>query len=429
MKDNTVTNRERELLKQQRDQLKAELTAIQAAHPAGELPADVQTRWDQASTEHRAAADRLERQHVIDDMDRRAAGQPLDGSGDRRLDELRASVSLSDIIRSQLRDTRDLPGSGRARELSAELARQSGRAPAHGLLWDARAAAPGYESRIMSTGKQGSVVNDGVLVPTIQQPGAFIDLFRASLVVERAGATVLSGLSGDIAIPRRVTSVQPAFVLENEPLPLTDATFDQVRMAPKTAGCVTEISRNLAMQSSPSAEALVRDDMAKTLAELIDRAALLGDGTGALPLGVVPQAGTTTYASTGSPSWDQVLQQVDALETANVMPTAWIIGPGVRRKLMQAPRSATVAEGYLMPDMNTLAAVGVLQTGIMMPGSLLLGDFSQLVVGYWSAVEIVVNEFAQDAFMKGNLLVRAIVSMDVALRRASAFRALVPVAS
>ena len=62
-------------------------------------------------------------------------------------------------------------------------------------------------------------------------------------------------------------------------------------------------------------------------------------------------------------------------------------------------------------------------------GLLLLGDFRSLIVGYWSAVEIVVNEFAQDAFMKGNILVRAIVTMDVQVRHKQAFSVLRKAAS
>ena len=88
---------------------------------------------------------------------------------------------------------------------------------------------------------------------------------------------------------------------------------------------------------------------------------------------------------------------------------------------METPRSATLSLGYVMEDANQLAGLPVLQTGNVASGSLCVGDWSELMVGYWSAVEIVVNEFAQDAFMRGSVLVRAIVSMDVLVRRPDAF--------
>ena len=361
----------------------------------------------------------------LDDLDRRAPGTPLDGA-DRQFAELRNGVSLSAVIRAQMRDHRDTAEAGRVREVSQEIARRSGRSPANGLLFDMRRT---VEARDLTTGKQGTTPNGVALVPLIQRPDLFVDVLRSNLVIERAGARVLTDLVGDVAIPRRTVPVTPAFVTENSPLPLSDGAYDQLKMTPKTAGVVSEISRNLVLQSSPSVEALVMDDQARTLAELIDVAALMGDGTGALPYGIVPQATAQTYAHGAAPTWDGVLGALAAVEAVNVQPNAWVIGAGVRRKLMETPRSPTLSLGYVMDYPNNLIGVPVLQTNNLPAGGLLLGDFSELLVGYWSAVEIVVNEFAQGAFMKGAVLVRAIVTMDVKVRRPSAFVSLTEAAS
>ena len=409
-----------------RDAARAELRTMHDAANGGALAGEAQTRWDTLKGEIESLESAERRQALVDDLDRATPGAPLDGSGDHRFDELRNRVGVLATIRAQMRDFRDTREAGQVREVSAEIARRSGRTPTNGLMMDMRAP----ELRTLTTGKQGTAPNGAPLVPLVQRPDLFVDTLRNALVVERSGATVITDLVGDLAIARRpVQPVQPAFVLENTPLPLVDQSFDQLKMTPKTAGCVTELSRNMVLQSSPSAEALARDDMAKALAELIDRAALLGDGTGANPLGVIPQATTATYPKAGAPTWDSVLGALDSLEGANVTPSGWIIGPGVRRKLMQTPRNAAAALDFIMEDQNTLAGTGVLQTGILPAGTLLLGDFAQLIVGYWSAIEIVVNEFAQDAFMKGNVLVRSIVTVDVQVRRPRAFSVLGPAAT
>ena len=404
-----------------RDALQAEMRGLQASADGGDQAAA--TRFDAVAAELVALGSRERRQAEVDAWDRQTPGTPLDGSGDARWDELRNSVGLLGVIRAQMRDHRDTLEAGRVREISAELARRSGRSPANGLLFDMRSAP--VEARTLTTGKQGTAPNGAPLVPLIQRADQFIDVLRANLVIEQSGATVLSGLTGDIAISRRTQSVQPAFVAENQPLPLSDPSFDQLKMTPKTAGVVSEIDRNMVLQSSPAAEALCRDDQAKSLAELIDRAALLGDGTGAMPLGIIPQAQfSDTYPLAGAATYDQVLEQADNLEGAFVQPTQWIVGPGVRRKLMQTPRNAAANFDFIMNDPNMLAGVPLVQTGILPNGLLLLGDFRSLIVGYWSAVEIVVNEFAQDAFMRGNVLVRAIVTMDVQVRHKAAFSVL-----
>ena len=406
-------------VRQQIEALRVEARGLVTAAGDAAMPADAETRF--ASIEARVAELRATERRLafVDSEDRNAQGTPLD-AGDRQFNELRNSVSLSAVIRAQLRDTSNTAEAGRVRELSQEVARRSGRSPANGLLWDMRA---------MTTGKQGTPANGAALVPLVQRPDQFIDVLRNNLVIERSGARVLTDLQGDIAIPKRVTPVTPAFVTEQQALPLSDGSYAQLKMTPKTAGVVSEISRNLVLQSSPSVEALVMDDQAKTLAQLIDLAALSGNGTGANPLGVIPQATAQTYAHGGAPSWDNVLGTLSTLEGVNVQPNAWVIGAGVRRKLMETPRSATLSLGYVMEDANQLAGLPVLQTGNVVPGSLLIGAWDELMVGYWSAVEIVVNEFAQDAFMRGSVLVRAIVSMDVLVRRPDAFVSLTEAAA
>lgn len=404
----------------QREKLQAEMRGLQASADTGDQAAG--TRFDAAAAELVALGARERRQAEIDAMDHQRSGTPLNGSGDARWDETRNSVGLLSVIRAQMRDHRDTAEAGRVREISAELARRSGRSPATGLLFDMRTAP---ETRALTTGKQNTTPNGSALVPLVQRADMFTDVLRANLVIEQSGAIVLSGLSGDIAIPRRTQTVQPAFVAENQPLPLSDPAYDQIKLTPKTAGVVSELSRNMVLQSSPDAEALTRDDQARSLAELIDRAALLGDGTGANPLGIIPQAQfSDTYPLAGAPTFDQILEQPDNLEGAFVQPTQWIVGPGVRRKLMQTPRNQAASFDFIMEQPGELAGVSLTQTGILPNGLLLLGDFRQLIVGYWSAVEIVVNEFAQDAFMRGNVLVRAIVTMDVQVRHKSAFTVL-----
>lgn len=404
-------------IRQKIEALRVEARGLVTAAGDGAMPAEAETRFTaiEAETAQLRAAER--RAAFVDESDRQASGSPV-GSGDRQFDELRNSVSLSAVVRAQLRDTANTAEAGRVRELSQELARRSGRSPANGLLWDMRAAP---ETRALTTGKQGTTPNGATLVPTVQRGDQFIDVLRNNLVIERSGARVLTDLQGDIAIPKRITPVTPAFVTEQEALPLSDGAYAQLKMTPKTAGVVSEISRNLLLQSSPSVEALVMDDQAKTLAELIDRAALLGNGVGAMPLGVVPQATNGTSAATDGYGYAELLDVFDALEALSVQPNAWVVGANVRGKLSRKSRAPGTAEGFVMEDRNRLLGLPVLQTGNMTSGSLLLGAWNELMVGYWSAIEIVTNEFAQDAFMRGAVLVRAIVSMDVLVRRPNAF--------
>jgi len=56
--------------------------------------------------------------------------------------------------------------------------------------------------------------------------------------------------------------------------------------------------------------------------------------------------------------------------------------------------------------------------------ALIYGDFSSLILAYWSELDILVNPFETTAFSKGNVQIRAMVTMDVGVRYAEAFAAI-----
>ena len=52
---------------------------------------------------------------------------------------------------------------------------------------------------------------------------------------------------------------------------------------------------------------------------------------------------------------------------------------------------------------------------------MIAGDWSQMMLGIWSEVDILVNPFAETAYNKGNVLVRAMSTVDIACRHPEAF--------
>jgi hypothetical protein len=52
---------------------------------------------------------------------------------------------------------------------------------------------------------------------------------------------------------------------------------------------------------------------------------------------------------------------------------------------------------------------------------MIAGDFSDVIQGTWSAVEILLNPYADSVFSKGNLAMRIILTMDVAVRHPESF--------
>lgn len=53
--------------------------------------------------------------------------------------------------------------------------------------------------------------------------------------------------------------------------------------------------------------------------------------------------------------------------------------------------------------------------------ALIYGQWSELVIGYWSGVDILVNPYHSDVASKGGVLIHAFLDADVAVRTPLAF--------
>jgi hypothetical protein len=52
---------------------------------------------------------------------------------------------------------------------------------------------------------------------------------------------------------------------------------------------------------------------------------------------------------------------------------------------------------------------------------LIYGDWSELLIGIWSEIDILVNPYESTAYSKGNISIRAMATVDCAVRHAAAF--------
>jgi HK97 family phage major capsid protein len=423
-------------LMERRAALKTELEGLHRATPDGALPEAAQIKWDQATADLTTLEATIARQAAIDDLDRRSAsGVPLD-PGNGGFDALAKQVTILDVIRAGMGDTSE--SSGRAREVSAELERRSGR-KAQGLLFSmAHGGAP--ERRVFTT--QNPATGPGSnLIETSVWPN-LIDRLREKLVVRRMGATVLSELQGNLSIPRFKTSSQAFWVAENSPITMSDPATDAVALTPKHVGALVEISRNMVQQSSPDVVRMVENDMAQVIAVAIDRAALKGGGPNE-PKGILdPGSGVPTRGLGGAaPTWNDIITAIASVDVANALDGSlgWVtnsLAVAKMRKTLHTPGDTN--SNFLMPEPNSLAgyplaatqalpADGTVVSGGGILSSLIFGAWENLIIGYWSELDILVNPYAEQAYAKGNVQVRCMATVDVAIKQPLSFSALLGV--
>ena len=151
----------------------------------------------------------------------------------------------------------------------------------------------------------------GKTVATNLLAASFIDLLRNKMSVTAMGAQFLTGLVGNIAIPRQTGGAAAYWVAESGAPTESAAAFDQVSMSPKTVGAYSDISRKLLLQSSIDIEAFVRNDLATVMALAIDLAALNGTGASNQPTGVLKTSGIGDVAggaNGAAPTWANIVE-------------------------------------------------------------------------------------------------------------------------
>ena len=121
---------------------------------------------------------------------------------------------------------------------------------------------------------QGTDSAGGYLVPT-QHIAELVEMLYDRAVVIALGATVLDNLTGSpVEIPKQTGGATAYWPGENAAITGSDLTLDQLSLTPKVVGCLVKLSNRLIQLSNPSAEGMVRRDIAKALALAIDLKAL-----------------------------------------------------------------------------------------------------------------------------------------------------------
>ena len=274
------------------------------------------------------------------------------------------------------------------------------------------------DKRDLTVGTAGA---GGYLVATDNV--GFIEILRNRSVAFNMGVRRLSGLQGNVTIPRQ-SAAATAYWLSTEATAITESqqTFVQVALTPKTVGAYTEVSRLLLLQSSPSAEGIVTDDLAQVVAIGVDLAVLNGSGASGQPLGIIGTTGIGAVTGT-SIAYAGVLNFQEDVAASNVMPIAggYVTTPAVASLLMQRVKFSSTAsplwEGNLWD--GTMAGFRAMSSAQVPTADMLFGDWQEAVVGEWGVLEVQVNPFAD--FKAGIIGIRAMYTVDVGVRRPFAF--------
>lgn len=262
--------------------------------------------------------------------------------------------------------------------------------------------------------------DDAGLVGTQFRPDAFVDALRNASSVMQAGATMLTGLQGNIKIPKKSAASSGGWFTEGSAASESEFTTTSITLSPKTVGAYTDATRNLLMQGSPDVESLIRNDLAQALAIAIDLGALSGSGSSGQPTGVRSTSGINTkdFAAT-YPTFAEVVGMETEVAADNALNgnLAYIMNAAMYGALKTTAKASNTA-AFVAEDgmVNGYKAIVSNQAAA---GDVYFGNWSDVLIGMWGGLDIVVDPYT--ASTTGTVRIVAMQSVDVAVRNAVSF--------
>ncbi|MDA6737867.1 phage major capsid protein [Escherichia coli] len=221
---------------------------------------------------------------------------------------------------------------------------------------------------------------------------SYIEMLLPASCLGRLGVTVLSGLNSPIAVPKMTASSVDAFgfVDENGAAPESKAEFANVKMAPKTFAGGNPISRQ-SLKTVPNIATLITDHINKAVRIKLEQLILSDKDNTRGPAGLVKQlVDGGRVAKKTAFSYKDLLKEIAALTDAGVPAQAikFAMSGATAAELESTPKSDRGdAQGFIMEN-GKIAGYEVVTSGVIPADTIVLGDFSGIIVGEWGGLEL-----------------------------------------
>lgn len=410
-------------LKETRGAKLKEIDALRASAEKRQFTNDEAKRFDVLADEINGLNADLERE------DRAASLAPA-AEGAVKSEQLNSNLGLNKKeLRSYsiLKVVNALSGNGKLDGLEAEAsaaeARRVGRDPS-GVFVPAEVFGASRRANAVGTAADG-----GYTVGEDIDYSNMVELLRNQSHVLGLGARVITGLKGDVTIPRVLTGATAYWVSETGSITQSSGTFGQIAMKPRRLGASVPYSKQFLAQSGLSVENFVRDDITAAFGVELDRVAISGAGASE-PLGILNLASgdrATSVTFGAAATWAKVISFETNVATANALglaggPYAYLTTPATRGVWKGAVKVSSqanflwengdIVNGYAARATNQFPTSGTLN-------QVIFGQFGQVIYGEWAGIDITVDAITSARTGQVNVTIQKFV--DMVVRQGKAF--------
>ncbi len=263
-----------------------------------------------------------------------------------------------------------------------------------------------------------TVANSGDAIVGTEILGAnFIDVLRDNMIISKLGGQVLTGLVGNVSIPKQLSSANTQWIVEGGEGTQDDLTLGFLPMSPKTINAITGYSRQMLLQGNPSVDAMVLNDLALSLAQGIDAGALNGTGADGQPKGILNTTGIGAVTGITSLTYAKAVEFETKVNASNAKGLNYVMNATTAGTAKTTPK----VDGqpiYIM-DNGQINGYDVEVTNALANNKIIFGDFSQVITGLWGGLDIITERNAKT----GGYTISAFQSVDIGVRHAQSFSA------
>jgi HK97 family phage major capsid protein len=258
------------------------------------------------------------------------------------------------------------------------------------------------------------------------------------MVLSDLGMRTMSGLTTKVQIPKISAGSAAAFVAESGNVADQTATTAQLTLQARTLGASSLVSRLLLLESDPSIEQIVRDDLVAAIASKIQDVMIEGGGSNE-PTGVTKTSGVgaiTVGDNGGPPTWQLLTNLVREVEVDNAVlnesSLGFLTNPKLKSKMAQVAKVSSSDSVMLLNDpWSSLYGYPIVFTtdvpsnltkgttsGVC--SALIFGDWSQLIMASWgNSPDILVDPYSSSS--DGSVKIVVFSEIDAGIRNAQSF--------
>lgn len=288
------------------------------------------------------------------------------------------------------------------------------------------AGSNGAENRDLTVSTGSGAIQTNV-APTL------ITLLRNRVVVQRLGATILSGMVGNFSLPKETAQPTFAWVAEGAGTTKSNGTIGQVAFGPKTLTAWSVLSRRFTKQTSIDAEMFARYQLIEGAARGVDFGALSGPGTTDNVTGIMADTNVPLVAigtNGGNLTWAKAVEFETKVATnnADVDTMAYVVNAVTNGSTKTLPKIADYPvflqenkqiNGYQVAVTNQLPANLSKGSASGTLSSMCFGDFSKLFIAFWGGLDLLVDPYSEGT--TGNVRVISFQDADINRTYAEAF--------